>query len=55
VNKQTGYLNMEKYKFLILKLLKHAPFFKRFDMATLSKYLAYAKPVSYNSEELIFL
>jgi hypothetical protein len=38
----------------IINMLKRAPFFKRFDTATLRKYLGYAKPEYYNKGDIVF-
>ena len=32
VNKRTGYLDMEKHKAVLIKILRNEPFFKRFDI-----------------------
>lgn len=55
VDKKTGLLDMEKHKSVIIRLLKNEPFFKRFDIATLEKFLGKAKPEYYNHDEIIFL
>ena len=55
IDKKTGYLDMEKNKQILIRLLKNEPFFKRFDIATLEKFLAKGKPEYYNHDEIIFL
>jgi len=46
---------MDKNGFIIIKYLKDQPFFTRFDVLTLQKFLKYGKPESFKKEEIIFL
>lgn len=55
VNKKTGRLDMEKFKPVLLRMMREKSFFKRFDMATLSKFLPFGKPVTYSERnQLVF-
>ena len=46
---------MEKYRLYLVNKFIEKPFFKRFDLKTLSKYLMYGKPKVYDKNEIIYL
>ena len=54
VNKRTGYLDMEKHKAVLIRLLRNEPFFKRFDVQTLGEVLGHGRPEYYKPDELLF-
>ena len=54
-SKYDGYIDMDKYGLVVFYLLHELPFFKRFDKKTLMKYLAFAQPKYYKSNEIVFV
>jgi len=55
INRETGYLNTAKYKVMLTTLMRNEPFFKRYDLPTLSKFLGYGKPAYFKKDEILFL
>lgn len=52
---ETGMLNMEKYGLMIIQALKKVPFFNRFGIEHLKKYLSRGVVQYFNHDDIIFL
>lgn len=50
-----GYINTCDYRMVVLNLLRYEPFFKRFDIKTLSNFLGNIKPEIFQNNDLVFL
>ena len=50
-----GHINTCKYRMVVLNMLRNEPFFKRFDLQTLSQFLGKIKPEIFKEGELVFL
>ena len=53
--KHTGFLNMQKYGPILIKMLRNSPFFNRFDIPTLNEYLKCGKPEVFGKDDIIYL